>query len=166
MKDFRVPEELRILFKKPFGELYKGKGIAPASRIKKELKNERVIIVGDVTLKNASDVGIKPSLAIVDLKTKRGEVKLKSNETMVRNPPGMITEELWDEIHRKIDVDNAKIIVDGEEDLAVLPCVLEADWDTIILYGQPEEGIVLVRVTEEKKMEASILLKMLPSVGA
>lgn len=166
MKDFRVPEELRILFKKPFGELYKGKGIAPASRIKKELKNERVIIVGDVTLKNASDVGIKPSLAIVDLKTKRGEVKLKSNETMVRNPPGMITEELWDEIHRKIDVDNAKIIVDGEEDLAVLPCVLEADWNTIILYGQPEEGIVLVRVTEEKKMEASILLKMLPSVGA
>lgn len=167
MKDFRVPEELRVLFKKPFGELYKGKGTSPANRIKKELKNEKVIIVGDVTLKNALVVGITPSLAIVDMKTKRrGEIRLKENEAVVKNPPGMITEELWDEIHKKMDIDGAKILVDGEEDLAVLPCVLEADWNTIILYGQPDEGIVLVRVTEEKKMEASILLKMLPSVGA
>ncbi|MFQ5815049.1 MAG: GTP-dependent dephospho-CoA kinase family protein [Candidatus Hydrothermarchaeaceae archaeon] len=167
MKDLRVPEELRILFKKPFGELYRGRGLGPANRIKKELKNERVIIVGDVTLRNAFEVGIRPSLIVVDMKTKRaGGAKTRENEAVVKNPPGMITEELWHEIHEKIDVDDAKILVDGEEDLAVLPCVLEADWGTVILYGQPDEGIVLVRVNEEKKMEASILLKMLTRVGA
>jgi hypothetical protein len=166
MKNLRVPEELRVLFRKPFGKLYKGKGLAPASRIKKELKDEKVIIVGDITLKNALEVGIRPSLAIIDLKTKReNRKKLKNSETIVKNPAGMITEELWDEIHEKIDIDGARIIVDGEEDLAVLPCVLEADWDTVILYGQPDEGIVLVRVDEEKKMEASILLKMLTPIG-
>jgi len=167
MKDLKVPEELRVVFKKPFGKLYKGEGLAPAKGIKNELKKERVIIVGDVTLKNAREVGIEPALAIVDLKTKRaggsttGEVK-----DSVKNPPGMITGELWDKIHEKIGIDGAEIIVDGEEDLAVLPCVIEAEWDTVILYGQPDEGIVLVRVTDEKKMEASILLKMLTPVGA
>ena len=167
MKDLRVPEELRVVFKKPFGKLYTGKGLAPAREIKKELTGARVIVVGDVTLKNALEVGISPSLVIVDMKTKRAGVeKTDENRAVVKNPPGMITKELWNQIHENIEVDGAEIIVDGEEDLAVLPCVLEADWDTVILYGQPDEGIVLVKVDEEKKMEASILLKMLTPVGA
>lgn len=167
MKDLRVPEELRGLFKKPFGELYGGKGLGPIKEIKATLGDESVVVVGDVTLKNALAVDIKPSLAIVDLKTKRGlEMELEGEALEARNPPGMITERLWDAIHEGLRAEGAIILVDGEEDLAVLPCILEAEWDTIILYGQPDEGIVLVRVDEEKKMKASIILKMLTSVGA
>ncbi len=164
MKDLRVPAELRGLFKKPWGKLYKGKGLGPALKIKSEIAGENVIVVGDVTLRNITEVGIKPRLAIVDLKTKReNEVEFSGNAVVVNNPPGTISKELWEAIHENIDKEGVTILVRGEEDLAVLPCILEADWNTIILYGQPNEGIVLVRVNEDKKMRAGIVLKMLPA---
>ncbi len=163
MKDLRVPAELRGLFKRPWGELYKGKGLGPALRIKSDIAGEDVIVVGDVTLRNITEVGIRPKLAIVDLKTKReNEVKFFGETIVVKNSPGTISRELWKAIHENIDKEGVTILVRGEEDLAVLPCILESDWNTVILYGQPDEGIVLVRVDEDKKMKASMVLKMLP----
>jgi hypothetical protein len=164
MKDLTISEEIRPLLKKPFGKVFKGKDLKPAEEIKKNLKGEKVIVVGDVTLKNILAVGIKPSLAIIDLKTKR---KIKKNSVFkekvakVKNPPGMITKDLWDKIHESMGKKGSLIVVDGEEDLAVLPCIIEADWDSVVLYGQPDEGIVLVRVTEEKKFDAGTIIKMI-----
>ncbi len=164
MKDLTVSEEIRSLLKKPFGKVFKGKDLKPAEEIKRNLKGEKVIVVGDVTLKNILAVGIRPSLAVIDLKTKR-EIKENSvfNEKVVKtkNPPGMITTDLWDKIHESMDKKGSLIVVDGEEDLAVLPCILEADWDSVVLYGQPDEGIVLVKVTEEKKFDAGTIVKMI-----
>lgn len=166
MRDLLIPKELRSIFKKPFGTLYAGNGLEAAEKVKEELKDEKLIIVGDVTLKNMLAVGVKPSLAIIDLKTKR-EIKevqeLGGSVVEARNPAGMISKELWDRIHEAVEKPGTLILVDGEEDLAVLPCVIEADWDTVILYGQPDEGIVLVRVDEEKKLEAGMILKVLLS---
>jgi hypothetical protein len=164
MRDLVIPRELRSLFKKPFGELYRGEGLKAAEKVKKELRGERLIVVGDITLKNILDLGIKPDLAILDFKTERGkgeEVKLKGRVVEVKNPAGMISGELWESIHEGVERSGTIILVEGEEDLAVLPCVLEADWDTVILYGQPGEGIVLVRVNEDKKLEAGMILKVL-----
>ena len=164
MKDLTVSEEIRSLLKKPFGKVFKGKDLKPAEEIKRNLKGEKVIVVGDVTLKNILAVGIRPSLAVIDLKTKR-EIKENSvfNEKVAKtkNPPGMITTDLWDKIHESMDKKGSLIVVDGEEDLAVLPCILEADWDSVVLYGQPDEGIVLVKVTEEKKFDAGTIIKMI-----
>ena len=41
-----------------------------------------------------------------------------------------------------------QIIVKGEEDLAVLPCILIAPQETIILYGQPNEGLVYLKACD------------------
>jgi len=41
--------------------------------------------------------------------------------------------------------------VDGEEDLAVIPCVLMAPEGSLILYGQPGEGVVLVETDKVKE---------------
>ena len=182
MEDIKLPEELRKVFKKPFGEVFKGSGLKPAEEIKKRLNGEKVIIVGDVTLKNILAVGIKPSLSIIDMKTKQKAEKtfdetnlgvlmgpergLKeyldtSNVIKVKNPPGTISKDLWEKIHEHIEKDGSVILVDGEEDLAVLPCILEADWNCVILYGQPDVGIIFVRVTEEKKVDASTILKLI-----
>lgn len=57
------------------------------------------------------------------------------------------------------------IVVDGEEDLAVIPCVLFADEGDVVLYGQPDEGIVAVEVSEEKKMEIATLIKIMRALG-
>ncbi len=164
MKDLTVSKEIRPLLKKPFGKVYKGKDLKPAEEIKADLKGEKVIVVGDVTLKNILAVGIRPSLAIIDLKTKRNikeDSVFKEKVVKAKNPPGMITKELWDEIHNSMDKKGALIVVDGEEDMAVLPCILEADWDSVVLYGQPDEGIVMVRVTEEKKFDTGTIIKMM-----
>ncbi len=164
MRDLVIPKELRSLFKKPFGQLFKGEGLLAAEKVKKELRGERLIIVGDVTLKNMLALGVKPDLAILDLRTEREKQEkhaLEGRMVKVRNPAGTISGELWESIHEGVEKPGTVILVEGEEDLAVLPCILEADWDTVILYGQPGEGIVLVRVNEEKKLEAGMILKVL-----
>ena len=166
MKDLLVPPELSGVFKKPFGELYPGEGLTPAKKIKSMLKDKKLVIVGDITLRNMLAVGVTPHLAIVDLKSRRKKekgTKLEGTIVKVVNPPGMISKDLWDKIHEAIEKSGTTILVDGEEDLAVLPCIIEADWDTVILYGQPDEGIVYVHVNEETKLEAGIILKVLLS---
>ena len=45
------------------------------------------------------------------------------------------------------------IRVIGEEDLATLAVILAAPLDTHVFYGQPNEGIVQVIITEDKKAE-------------
>jgi hypothetical protein len=162
MKDLRLPEEFRPMLRRPFGEIYRGKGTKPAEEIKKILKGEKIIVVGDVTLKNVLSAGIKPDLAIVDFKTKRKELeKMEGKVLRAKNPPGMITRDLWEKIHEGIGKKNSVIFVEGEEDLAVLPAIIEAEWDSIVLYGQPDEGIVLVRVDAEKKFDAGTIIKMM-----
>ncbi len=64
----------------------------------------------------------------------------------MKNPQGMITAQLWESIRESIDDGNI-IVVEGEEDLAVIPCILEADWDDVVVYGQPDEGIVFINIT-------------------
>jgi hypothetical protein len=43
------------------------------------------------------------------------------------------------------------VVVDGEEDLLTLVAVLHAPEKSLVVYGQPQEGIVVVRVTKQKK---------------
>jgi uncharacterized protein (UPF0218 family) len=50
-------------------------------------------------------------------------------------------------------------VVDGEEDLLTLVAVLYAPENAVVVYGQPYEGIVLVKVSPEKKAEALEFLK-------
>ena len=50
------------------------------------------------------------------------------------------------------------IYVDGEEDLAVIPLVIASDEGSIILYGQPGEGVVFREVDQEAKEKARDML--------
>jgi hypothetical protein len=51
------------------------------------------------------------------------------------------------------------IVVDGEEDLAVIPLVLAAPDGAIVLYGQPHKGVVLRTVDARAKAAARELMK-------
>jgi len=52
-----------------------------------------------------------------------------------------------------------KIIVNGEEDLATLPAILYAPVGSVVVYGQPNEGSVLVHVTSERKKHIEEFIK-------
>ena len=59
---------------------------------------------------------------------------------------------------------NVHIVVDGEEDLLTLIAVLYAPEKSLVVYGQPYVGIVVVEVTSEKQAEAKEILKAMKTV--
>lgn len=152
----RLPKYLRKELKKPLGQLHKSIDLIE-TLLQDHLSEERLVIsIGDATTKNLINSKIYPQLCIVDNKIEREPVKHNLNHTdnilYVDNPAGTITDELVNiciDSIKNVTSNNPIIIeVNGEEDLAVLPCILNAPKDTFILYGQPKEGVVLVNVNE------------------
>ena len=152
---FRLDENLIGEFKAPLGKLYVN--FEDAIPMIKEASF--LISVGDQTTKNLVDNDLIPNLGIIDNRIQRKDhnygIIRTENILNAENPAGTITENLWETIDEAIslaleDNENRIIVVKGEEDLAVLPCLLIAPEDAVILYGQPNEGLVFVNVCEGK----------------
>ncbi|MCQ2972088.1 MAG: DUF359 domain-containing protein [archaeon] len=125
---------------------------------------EFLISVGDETYKNLIKNELYPNIGIIDnlIQRKNHNHDLIQTDDILEaiNPAGTITEDLWETIEQAIslaDVNNQLIIVDGEEDLAVLPCIRLAPEETTILYGQPNEGLVLLKVSDVKEKAQELL---------
>jgi len=54
-----------------------------------------------------------------------------------------------------------RITVMGEEDLFVLPVCIYAPDNSIVLYGQPNEGLVLVEISTEIRNKVQTLLDLM-----
>ncbi|HIH61826.1 MAG TPA: DUF359 domain-containing protein [Methanobacteriales archaeon] len=159
-----LPKKLRKKLKEPFGRLY------PSPKEALIPEGAFIISVGDVTTHRLLQTGLKPHLAIIDnrvqRKTSKYKIRYDAKILKCENPPGTITDELWTIIKEAIKSgDNHLIIVDGEEDLAVLPSIILAPTDAIILYGQPNEGVVLVKA-EKMKQKAENLIREFKEVKA
>jgi len=76
----------------------------------------------------------------------------------VKNPAGVITLEAWETIKRAMKDEEALIVVEGEEDLLALPCIVESPNNSLVLYGQPSKGLVVVDTNTNVKSEASLIL--------
>lgn len=156
-----LTEDLRLKLKSPMGLLIEGDVESIMDRLLPVIRNKRIISVGDVVSQNLIDHGIYPELVIVDGRNLRAEIDdcIECDNTVtVENPQSEITGELWVAIERLFRDKTKrfkKILVEGEEDLAVMPAVLHGDGDTVVLYGQPDRGIVIIEVTEQKKREIS-----------
>lgn len=155
---YKLPKSLRSELKAPLGRLIKA-GIYQSIReeLSKE-KNSRLITVGDVSTETLVKANIIPHVAIVDNKVGRiprnKEVEVPGSITIdAQNPAATITEEAWKAIKNALESKNqpVKVVIKGEEDLLVIPAVIEAPINTLICYGQPDEGVVLIRVTESVK---------------
>ena len=169
MKKYCLPEELRAELRKLHGELYSGDGIETAKLIIKNLNNyTKIISVGDIVTFNLLNEGVVPDISFIDRRTKRSPVSDEiTNGTKhahfrtitVESPPGVITEELLNEIGKALESDDhVQIIVKGEEDLAALPAIAMAPVSSVIIYGLPDKGAVVVHVTDGKKKEIQSLL--------
>jgi uncharacterized protein (UPF0218 family) len=165
-----LPDELRTTLKEPLGRLYKGNGLECVKAMEKELLSARkVVAIGDMTAFYLLKASIVPDLLIVDNKTKRMPVTdhviemldHKSYKTVrVKNPAATITKDLIDLIRDSLNGDDhVKIVVEGEEDLATLPAIFYAPIGSAVVYGQPNEGSVLVDVTPERKLHIEEFMK-------
>ena len=73
----------------------------------------------------------------------------------VKNPQGTITQEAITAIQKALQSkEQTQIVVEGEEDLLTLITVLYAPENSMVIYGQPNKGIVAVKVTAQKKADA------------
>lgn len=158
--DLLLPHTLRSELQKPFGKI-------ATSDTYSLLDPKQTIAVGDVTTRVLHEKGIQQALSLVDFVVQREKqdtslvaIGFDGNEVVFHatNPPGMITPELWHNLEAALEVSEhgqvAVVVVDGEEDLAVLPLLLVLPFGYTICYGQPHVGMVMLPVTQETKQLA------------
>jgi uncharacterized protein (UPF0218 family) len=169
---YRITPELRLKFKEPFGVLICGSFAETMREMERLVKREnppKLVSVGDTVSRNLHEHQLIPQLSITDNKRMRKQIKPRAftgkDVVHVKNPPGTITEEAVAAIKEALESSkHVHIIVDGEEDLLVLIAVFYAPEKSLVVYGQPYEGIVVVEVTSEKKAEAAEILKAMKTV--
>ena len=159
----KLPDSLREQLKIPLGVLL------PESQVYKEniqkfLSDDPfVITVGDRTTEKMIDFNLIPSLQIIDGQEKRKKREppkmMDAVELNVDNPAAEITQQSIDLVKKAFDMKPPiRISVNGEEDLFVLPVCVYAPENSVVLYGQPNEGLVIVKITPQIRNKTQTLL--------
>ena len=162
----KLPNSLRDQFKNPLGVLLP-EDIADKKHILEYLSDDSYIItVGDRTTEKMIDFGLIPSLQIIDGVEKREKRELpkleNATELTVDNPAAEITPQSIDVIKQAFTLQSpVRIVVNGEEDLLVIPVCVHAPENSIVLYGQPNQGLVIVKVTPEIRNKTQGLLDLM-----
>jgi uncharacterized protein (UPF0218 family) len=122
----------------------------------------RVILVGDSVSRQASQAGLKPDVMVIDNREKRRKAVEyaypRGRVLRAKNRPGTIGQEAREAVERAVRGEANLVEIDGEEDLLVIIAVIAAPNRSLVVYGQPNEGIVLVRVSDERRAEAERIL--------
>ena len=162
----KLPNSLRDQLKIPLGVLLPI-GQDNKINIKKYLSDDSYIItVGDRTTEKMINFDLIPSLQIIDgleKRIKRDIIKLgNASELNIDNPAAEITMQSIEIIKKAFTMNSPiRLTVNGEEDLLVLPVCIHAPENSVILYGQPNKGLVLVQITTEIRNKAQALLDLM-----
>jgi len=148
---------------------YEGR-IFSDDEIASELAGHPTVVVGDVATESVLRAGIEPYLIITDGKTKR---EMKTDNTLgkafgdrgvyVDNPAGSLTmslilniieaSECWGTLRHRTNLS-----VDGEVDLAVIPCMMYCKLGTKLVFGIPDRGMGVIDVnTEARRLARQIM---------
>lgn len=165
-EQLHLPLSLRKTLQKPFGTFITMDEV-------KLLDATKVITVGDVTTQNCNKEHIGQFLSVIDFRVEREktgqtlrEIGFTGEEKAyaLTNPPGSITPAVWELMATIMSQDKRSVLViDGEEDLLVLPLVILLPVGFRILYGQPHEGMLCITVTIPLKQEMRHLLDQFES---
>jgi len=164
---YSITPELRVKLKQPLGTLIRGSYAETMKRFRVMVYNgnpSSIISVGDTVSKNLAKSHLLPHLLIIDNKCMRKSIlptPLAADRTIyVKNPQGTITDEAIAAIQDAVRGNQrVKMVVEGEEDLLTLIAIMHAPENSFVVYGQPYEGIVVVKATPDKKAEIAEILK-------
>lgn len=168
----RLTEDQRLQLKEPLGELIRGTRAQCNKALKEIIAREKptlLVLVGDTVTRNAFQAGVKPDVAVIDHMEKRRKAldyELNAKHMFrIKNPAGMIELTAWAAVDEAVKKGASIIEVDGEEDLLAIPAVLSSPDKSIVVYGQPGKGIVLVRVSSAKKNAVREIVDEMEKVG-
>jgi uncharacterized protein (UPF0218 family) len=151
------------LLKQPFGILIPDEQVTK-QKIAPMLKGaNKIIAVGDATTERLVSFDIVPDVAVIDGRERRSNRSLPANysakELRCTNPPGTISKDAVKSLQAALKIaPPVRVLVEGEEDLLALPVFKMAPEGSVVLYGQPLEGLVLVKVTPAKQRQAKDLM--------
>jgi GTP-dependent dephospho-CoA kinase len=163
-RDLLLRPQQRSLLARPLGP------VLTTDQARRELSSERgqriIASCGDVVTANLLQWGFRPFLAVVDGKTLRDRTyPLKEFESLTgngrrsaRNPAGQVTADLQEKIRDMARGSGGLLVVEGEEDLAVLPMVRELPLGATLLYGQPGEGVCFLTLDAKIKERVTEIL--------
>ena len=157
-----VPDSLRSDLARTYGPVLTGHAVRDALHRLGEFAS-----CGDRVTADAIAAGHLPKLALVDLRTLRSEpidrklfAPLARRRTVsVRNPPGHLTDRLWNAVGALWNAGGGLIEVVGEEDLGALALVAQLPFGATVIYGIPGAGVSFVSVDATAKEHVSRLLK-------
>jgi uncharacterized protein (UPF0218 family) len=147
----KLTPRLRRELKKPLGPVTKDGSELPAEGL--------LVSVGDTASDSLLSKGFKPKLVVYDGRTGRRQVGVSkliesydACQHQVSNPPGHLMGEVFTLFSKLLESEGPqKVYVEGEEDLTALAAIKEASPGTLVVYGQPGVGLVVVEVNEESK---------------
>jgi hypothetical protein len=164
-----LPDALRAALKEPLGPIYTETAALLADA------GDPLVAVGDIVTYHLLEAGRTPDVALVDGRTHRSAVDEEieaavggfDRRVTVGNPAATLTEELLGALRAGLAADETTlVVVDGEEDLAALPAVLAIPATGSVVYGQPDEGMVLVTPDGEARERAQSLLERMDGDNA
>lgn len=177
MNDYVKPVQREIinLLKRPLGELISYDRVEKSRIVELRHATRKLIAVGDTTTAKVVSFDVVPDLSVVDGFEKRSvsttaisELKcmisrlssMKLVEFTCSNHQGSISSNAIAVLFQALmSHDPVLIRIIGEEDLLALPLIAYAPPETIVLYGQPSEGIVVVRLVNQIQGVAKHLMR-------
>jgi len=168
-KHFILPEALRSKLAKPMGELIEGsiEETVPILRTKLVPHDFILVAVGDVTAEIFVDKGFSPDIIVTDgQREELNEWKTWDGYEILEAtcPAAEITAEAWTTLKlavKKSSVSQVHVKIHGEEDLLVLPLLIELPDGSKIVYGQPNRGAVIRTVTDESRQDAKDIINQM-----
>ena len=157
-KTYFLPESLKKELRKVWGIAIFGRKKEVLKKFEEILKKKRfkkVITVGD-----CCSLSLPSNVKIFDGRIRRRKIKkILPYSLKCKNPKGTIQKEAWKKIKRAIK-ENKNLFVEGEEDLLVIPAVLLAPKNSLVVYGFPKKGICAIEVNQKIKKKIKNLLKL------
>ncbi|HEV8404694.1 MAG TPA: GTP-dependent dephospho-CoA kinase family protein [Nitrososphaera sp.] len=151
------------LLKEPFGTLIPDRRVTKQKILRMLKGSKKVIAVGDATTERLVSFGMTPDIAVIDGRERRSSRSYPTNyrakELRCANPAGTISEEAVKVLQEALKMPPpVRVLVDGEEDMLAVPFFAMSPLDAVVLYGQPLEGLVAVKITLAKRKQAKDLM--------
>lgn len=154
LRDFILNENQKKLLRQPQGKLIESEKLLDQSHLQAATK---VATVGDIVTQAFLRAKFRIDFAVVDFRSQNNEhiwepqAYWEHDISTIYNPAGQITHAASSRLLKQVTLGPHLFVVEGEEDLLALPLVLSLPLGSLLYYGQPNEGVVELTITEHLK---------------